>query len=459
MYEIQSKSDFQAGATLIVRIPEEDIDKKALYTIQADQPPFILPFRQRTIDGQIEFVYQVGNRSKLAYLSGKRLPNEYADLWFNLLQPLLDCGDWFMTPYSFVLNSEYLYYDKNGKSINFVYIPSVKAYSDHDSLKDMVTEVANNNSVTDVELENKVLRAIQKFSPREFLQMIKPYKMPSIQRLAPQGTPSSEPKQNINAQSERQPEKQSESKPPKESELDVPKPPVGAQNSPDDIVIDLPPDDKSSKEKKLKKGFFGFGKEGKEKEKKPKQEKKDKNKEKDKDKNKDKSKETGGFWAKFGKKKAPQEEIIQGAAASPTPSEIGHKHNGLPDDPPLINMDDDVTIIDKINESKFRYIGNSDHPRVIEININDGGIFTIGRFDVSVGSKQSDFEFDKRTKAVSRRHAAIERNAGGYHIVDLGSAAGTFINGQKLPPNSPFKLERDFRVSFGHSGADYIWEE
>lgn len=124
-------------------------------------------------------------------------------------------------------------------------------------------------------------------------------------------------------------------------------------------------------------------------------------------------------------------------------------------------MDYDVTQLE-MNESKgthFRYVGNGGHPNAIDVNIGVNEVFTIGRFDVSVGNKQCDFEFDKKTKAVTRRHAALECGENGYSITDLSSSAGTFINGQKLPPNAPFKLESGSRVSFGHSGADYVWEE
>ena len=110
-------------------------------------------------------------------------------------------------------------------------------------------------------------------------------------------------------------------------------------------------------------------------------------------------------------------------------------------------------------EPKLRYIGSGKHPRIIEINVAEGEMFSIGRFDRSVGIKQSNFEFDKKTKAVSRHHAAVERNAAGFYIVDLNSLAGTFLNGERLPPNTPFKIENGSRLSFGNAGADYIWEE
>jgi hypothetical protein len=118
-----------------------------------------------------------------------------------------------------------------------------------------------------------------------------------------------------------------------------------------------------------------------------------------------------------------------------------------------------------INESqtdeppKFRYIGSGGHPPVILVNIAPGEVFTIGRYDASIGAKRSNFEFDKRTKAVSRIHMIIRRNKNGYFMGDLNSSAGTYINGKRLQPGTAYKLEPGSRVSFGHLGADYIWEE
>ncbi|MDR0491110.1 MAG: FHA domain-containing protein [Oscillospiraceae bacterium] len=432
MYEIQSKSDFQAGATLIVRIPEEEVDKKALYTILDDQPDFVLPFRHRVIDGQIEFTYQVGNRSKLAYLSGNRSPGEYADLWIGILQPLLDCGDWFMTPYSFVLKYEYLYCDKNGR-VDFVYIPSVRACSDYSALKSMVTEVAKQNRVTDIDLENRVIWAIQDFNPNELLQMVRPYKTNPVSNPIPQQNPAPQPypqpmQPGPPAAQPPMPQPAAEYRPV------APVPAAGTQRKPDDIAINFQPNWKAPKEERPKSAK-------KEKELRP----------------PPPPKEKGGL---SGKKKTQQQEIIGGAAAMPRPDSVPG-HPVVPAYAPPMYVDDPVTELDDLgtNAPKFRYIGNGEHPRIIEINIAGGEVFTIGRFDVSVGVKQSSFEFDKRTKAVGRRHAAVERNADGYIIVDLSSQAGTYINGQKLPPNAPFKLEPGCRVSFGYSGADYVWEE
>ena len=442
MYEIQSKSDFQTGVTLTLRIPDEDVDKKALYTIQNETPSFLIPFRHRAVDGQVEFIYQIGNRSKLAYLSGTRAPGEYIDLWVGLLQPLLDCSDWFMTPYSFMLNPEYLYCDKNGKSINYIYIPSLKPCSDYNSAKNMVIEVAKQNPVSDIGFENKVLRAMQEFDPSGFLEMVRLYNANSAQTKAapiqhaqiPEPRERALPEQFIQRQSEQKPVVE---KPAAENKIEMQKPQADIQKNSDGISINVPIDGKAPKKEKVKGGLFGSKKEKAEKA--PR-----------------KQKEKSGGW---GKKEVQQQEIMQGAAAMLKP-EPAPEQPIIPIYASPLDFDDGVTQLDvcESDSPKLRYVGNGEHPRVIEVFIANEKMFTIGRFDASVGSKQSNFEFDKKTKAVSRRHAVIEQNADGYIIVDLNSAAGTFINGQKLSPNVPYKLEHGSRVSFGHSGADYIWE-
>lgn len=102
-------------------------------------------------------------------------------------------------------------------------------------------------------------------------------------------------------------------------------------------------------------------------------------------------------------------------------------------------------------------VGNPTLPQKIEVAIEVGQVFTIGRFDVSVGWQQSSFEFDKRTVAVSRHHAAIFRSQDGYFIKDLGSKAGTFVNGKKLIADEEIRLVSGANISIGNAGANYTW--
>jgi len=144
----------------------------------------------------------------------------------------------------------------------------------------------------------------------------------------------------------------------------------------------------------------------------------------------------------------------------PYPAHAPHAGAAAPQAAPYADARDDTqSITIAAGEARLRYIGCGQLPPVIGIHIEEGEIFTIGRYDAAVGGRQSSFEFDRTTKAISRRHAVVERGAEGYRIIDLASSAGTFLNGQKLAPNTPRDLEQGCHVSFGNCGADYVWEK
>jgi len=444
IYEIQRKNDMITGSVLIVRIPVEDLDRKALYTIQEDKPGFILPFHQRVIDRQIEFVYQIGNQSKLAYLAGDRYPKEYSELWSGLLDPLLECGDWFLKPYSFVLDINHIYCDKTDNSMRYVYIPSMRDCSGYSDLKVMVAEFARRMTVTSADLENKVLRAIMAdFNPKSFLQMLRANAAasarvectnPAPQQFVYEAKALPAPGHN-NA-------KQDESFIPESGSRQ----PQGiAQGPSEDIVIDIPAGNSAAKKAKEKPHVGGT-----------------QSKKKEKQAN---SRESSHSMSK--KKPEPQQDVIIGSGFVPKPEAGVSSSPGLESFLPQASMDtqnsepDDTTqsIPYETTGTWLRFIGSARLPAGIDVAIAEGEVFTVGRYDTAAGRKLSSFEFDRMTKAVSRRHAAIERLSDGYNIIDLASSAGTYINGQKLPPNTPCKLQSGSRVSFGNCGADYVWEQ
>jgi hypothetical protein len=93
------------------------------------------------------------------------------------------------------------------------------------------------------------------------------------------------------------------------------------------------------------------------------------------------------------------------------------------------------------------------------IHLTDSGKFSIGRFDVNLGVQQSDFEFSKEKNNISRRHAFFEKTHDGFTVTDLGSMAGTWVDGQRIAPNTPILLQSGNRVAFGNAGASYVFEE
>jgi hypothetical protein len=413
-YEVQHRNDFLTGAYLVVRIPENELDQCALHTIQTDCPNFIIPFHYKSSDGQIELVYKVGTLGKLHYFSGDLPPQEYAELWQSLLKPLLDCADWFMNPCSFVLDVDYLYYDKSNKTISYVYIPSAYRCSDYDAFYEMAVDVSKMMTVSDTLLENKVLKAIMNdFNPALFLRMLKDY-ITGTHDL-PQSLPvfeyRDEPELPAKIASAG---KKLETKASNHGAGGSAEP--GNNDKTDDADIEVWQDIKLEQNKK--------------------------------------EKETGGY--KFFGRKRKEKKMTQNQRSLPEPPLNLHPEQADKNQMEVIDITQSASTV--LSGTGLRYIGQAHLPPSIQIIISEGEIFTIGRFDAAIGKKQSNFEFERKTKAVSRRHAVIERDIEGYKIVDLSSSAGTFVNDKKIPPNTPYGLETGCRVSFGNSGADYVWE-
>lgn len=444
-YEINTKADQLSGATLVVRFPEEDVDEKALYTIQNSRPEFLVPFTYRLIDGKVECEYILESRSKLQYRFGDKTPTEYINLWEKLLNPLLECGDWFLKPFSFVLDVGYLYSDKAGKEIYFLYIPSKNDCVEAKDLQELAAKLVNLNRVADQNLENKTLRLImQDFQPTELLRMLRGYsagKTSTTRNGASTKAAAEGVRQTVKEENQSPNSTGQVAESPK-SVGEYPKQHVGAD---DDIVINLLDEKHKKKSKDSKKadkqqpsqkksgGLFGFGK--------GKQEKQEKQ---------------AGIFSRDTAKKVESQGIIAGAAAEAR--QVAPFPNGSVVFPQAGSIDE-ITQIDSFG-TRLRRVGDVSLPAEIEVTIEQGQSFTIGRFDISVGRKQWNFEFAKDTKAVSRPHAAIERGDDGqYAIVDLSSRAGTFLDGVRIQPGVLTPLRSGMRVSFGTAGADYIWEE
>jgi len=459
--EVKTKSDLLTGATLIVSIPDNDLDRKALYTIQAEKPDFLLPFHYRCIDGKIEIVYHIGTNNKLQHLAGSCMSKEYAELWSSVLDPLLCCKDWFMKPYSFVLSADHLYYDKKKKSVSYIYVPSKSDCCDNGDLKEMAAEVSRMITVSDAALENKVLRAIMKnFDPQEFLEMLDTYSagsdaavsQPSRINITNTSIPVGADATNRPHEPERASRTQAQKNDTNPSIAATPDARHSQHNVPGEITIDIT-EKKSAKNKKTAKNKDGNAV------------KSEKEAEKE-------QKNHVGFGRLFGRKKTVNEEAIQEPTVNPSAlagnaasvaiagstTDVLAPAAAFSHEAYTESSDITQSLTTGASGARLHCIGRESLPPVIDVLIGINEFYSFGRHDASLGRQQSSFEFDKKTKAVSRRHAVIERNADGYSVTDLASTAGTFLDGQKIPPNTPFKLEQGSRVSFGNSGADYIWE-
>ena len=456
-YDIECRNDLLTGTTIIVKIPEDEIDRKALYTIQTDMPPFIIPFHHYCSDGEALFEYNIGMHCKLQYMTGNRAPKDYAQLWISVLSPLLECTDWFMQPNAFLLDAEYLYYDKDKKSCCFVYIPSIRNISQHTQLKELAADVSKFISVDDATLENKILRAIMKnFDPNDLLQTLRS----AIVQSESQDLPEKSARIDSDTQYD---SRENTRSPQRYTDLEVTNiadteiyddhnskvSDISIPYASDEIIIEFP-------ENKTR-------------------EKKKKSKSKEKNVLQEKVKALSNLFEKRGKtvqtQKAPSDYTAQGDrwVFENEPQNAFAKEQNTQSAYTQINfsqsIEEDLGIyVETENptlnsgETRLRSIGRAELPLFIDVDIEDGEIFSIGKFDTAVGRQQSSFEFDKKMKSISRRHCAIKRVADGYLLVDLASSAGTFVNSERLPPNTAYKLTNGCRVSIGNSGADYIWE-
>jgi len=469
-FDIRHNDDLLTGTTLIVRIKENEVDEKALKTIQADRPEFLLPFHHYYIDGQVQFVYQIGMFCNLKYISGNRTAKEYAQLWISILRPLLDCEDWFMQASSFLLDIDYLYYDKDRKSCCFVYIPSIHNASDHSALKEMAADVSEIITVDDACLENKILRAIMKnFEPKDLLKTLRLAMADSIRTSGKGVFPAEKESESTfvpnttdniireKALVQAAPEPFAERVEQVQSLLPKPEKQKEMPFDQGEIIIDIP-------EKSMRKT-------------------KDKSSSKDKQtKAKERERRMNRLFEElFGKKKDPPPQLAQTTCASHNTGTFTHEKTAadtgdLPAENNIVKMpqseiarqtniqgtmynDSTESITIGTGGALLRNIGKLQLPLIIEVEIEEGKIFGIGRYDAALGKKQSSFEFDKKTKAISRRHCVIKRDPDGYNIIDLASSAGTFVDGERLPPNTPIRLANACKVSFGNAGADYIWEQ
>ena len=86
-----------------------------------------------------------------------------------------------------------------------------------------------------------------------------------------------------------------------------------------------------------------------------------------------------------------------------------------------------------------------------EIQLPPGEDVHLGRLDAAQDIfPDVDLTPDGGLKGgVSRRHCRIYGETGDYHVEDLGSANGTFLNGERLTPYLPHVLREGDRLQLG----------
>ena len=96
--------------------------------------------------------------------------------------------------------------------------------------------------------------------------------------------------------------------------------------------------------------------------------------------------------------------------------------------------------------------GSGAFPALVVVQGNERKNIVLNRTPFSVGRKV-DRDLVIAEPCVSRDHAQIVLEDGGFFLVDLASKYGTFINGERIQRQ---KLERNDRLEFGASDSSYV---
>ncbi|MGZ6187081.1 MAG: FHA domain-containing protein, partial [Candidatus Binataceae bacterium] len=90
----------------------------------------------------------------------------------------------------------------------------------------------------------------------------------------------------------------------------------------------------------------------------------------------------------------------------------------------------------------------SDTLRLVALGAAAPRVLELRSARVTVGTAASnDLQLDEPT--ASRRHAALERRGGRWHVADLGSTNGTYINGRRV--TAPTPLQRGDELRFANA--------
>ena len=95
----------------------------------------------------------------------------------------------------------------------------------------------------------------------------------------------------------------------------------------------------------------------------------------------------------------------------------------------------------------------SDTLRLVALGATTPQVHELRSSRVTIGTGAgNDLLLDEPT--ASRRHAALERRAGRWHVVDLGSTNGTYLNGRRV--SAPAPLERGDELRFGNARFGFV---
>lgn len=443
----------EMGKKILTYVIDETIFDDISTNVVTNNSPYFLPkFSLTQKNGDMIISYDVTNYMSASFFSATLSVENFIKLMTNIMNPFDEISDWFIYPSQLCLNLEYIFIKKDNFDVKYTFVPE---YSNNDFLsefKELILTVLGNCNITgDSNFQAEIYKylAINKFNIDEFKEILENYESKNDKNVTnvkiqhndiPKAKPknkavfmtNSEGKISVATENKNTPQinnnvqKNKNPKVNKDSSLkyDIESLQFGnnSNNSDIDDLIN------SSLKGSNKKGFGLFSS-------KKNQEQLDTS-----------EKETN---------KATNNQVIGGAV---------EKRFDIPASIPISNvkvkpkfLNDNITEIVDENEDSGAYslslIANVDAPKTINLSFN-GNKFVIGRKDKN-GMYNSDFHFSDNIRSISRQQACFSIEGDSLLLMDLGSANGTYVNNQKLQPNSKIQVYLGDTISFSDKGYDY----
>ncbi len=390
---------------------ESDFDRIAVKMLASDLPSFLAPVKIMNMYDECIVKYETGRYKNIASLKMRMSKNECCTLIYNLIYPMIVCGEWFLDYHKFFLQKDYILCDSETFDIRYIYMLDKNFYNSDVDIMNVFRDIFKNTDIIDdKDFKINLLQILlgDGFSINSLYEMIidirKSRKEPPKNITAPSANPNRVNNgskflkdENKNVLLEKHILKKT-----------VESPDISFDDESDDIV-----------------GLFT-----------------------PKEKNKPK---TNIFSGLFGKNKASGKTVSVSETAK--------------------NEENDYTVITGVNDEtdydktcilraflnlESSEIGNC--PASIPIMIENDESVTIGRKSSNPGIVNADIEFPSDCTKISRKHCRVRFENGVYSICDLNSGNGTFVDGQKVENGIWMDLHNGSTLVFGDKAAVYSFK-
>ena len=424
---------------------DDQTDEIAIKILKQDCPDFLLPFKTISIDGNMEFRYELVDGVRMSYQPNKMSRREFVQQMVSMLLPFENCGDWMLDYHYFCLNPQYIFINGKEQAVHYIYLPVRSQVISDKTIKDFFIRF-----VLGVDVQNDkglILQTLRLFQDEHSnLSTILDFFQNEIGRETPIIHPANEPPTLSRREITQEDKKESD----KNHLTDRAVPSVKSDGRTDKNIISSNQFGKSNLENDLMKKVYGEAADE------SKANKKGKRKEVNSAAKEKKKGILQGFIKKREKKADGKEVNIKSEIGQPQDDSDKNSSGIFVQNPePLVDtteensgavlLDNTEMAGDEYEEENLSVIRlklenrrGYTVPENIELDLKKGYI-TVGRYDKS-GYPCADFNFDRSLTFISRNHFRIERQMDGYKIIDLDSKNGTLLNGVNLVKNMPYEL-------------------